>query len=94
MVAVDAAVKVSVAVVLPPAAGVTGLGENAAVTPLGRPETLRLVAELNPFRLPTVTVLVPLAPWITVSEVGEAPSEKSGAGAVVETAKIRSSDSS
>src|SRR3974390_2193442 len=49
VVAVEDAVNVSVEVALPFAGGVTGFVENAAVTPLGSPETLRFVAELNPF---------------------------------------------
>jgi predicted cation transporter len=49
VVAVDEAVKVKVDVALPFAGGVTGLVENAAVTPLGNPDTLSVVAELNPF---------------------------------------------
>jgi len=64
---------------LPPAGGVTLVGEKVAVTPLGRPETLRVVAALNPFRLPTVTVAEPLLPSITFSEPGETPTLKSGA---------------
>jgi hypothetical protein len=62
VVALAAAVSVSVEVALPPAGGVMGLGENAAVTPLGRPEALSVVAELKPFWLVTVIVLVPLVP--------------------------------
>jgi hypothetical protein len=61
-VADEEAVSVSVEVALPPEAGVTGLVENAAVTPLGRPEALSVVAESNPFWLVTVMVLVPLVP--------------------------------
>ena len=49
IVAVEDAVKVNVDVVLPFAGGVTGLGENDAVTPLGSPEALSVVEELNPF---------------------------------------------
>lgn len=62
MVAVAEAVSVRVEVAVPFAAGVTGLVENAAVTPLGRPEALRVVAELKPPVLVIVIVLVPLAP--------------------------------
>src|ERR1700674_585790 len=47
-VAVDDAVNVKVEFTLLFAGGVTGLGEKAAVTPLGSPEALRVVAELNP----------------------------------------------
>ncbi len=64
VVAVDEAVNVKVDVALPLAGGVTGLVEKAAVTPLGRPETLRVVAELNPFWLVTVVVLVALVPCV------------------------------
>ena len=56
------AVRVNVEVALPLAGGVTGLVENAAVTPLGNPEALSVVAELNPFKLVIVMVLVPLPP--------------------------------
>jgi len=47
VVAVAEAVRVRVEVTLPFAGGVTGLGENPAVTPLGRPEALSVVAELK-----------------------------------------------
>jgi len=46
-VAVEEAVSVSVEVALPFAAGVTGLVENAAVTPLGKPVALSVVAALK-----------------------------------------------
>ena len=49
VVAVEEAVSVSVEVALPLAGGVTGLGENAAVTPLGNPVALSVVAELKLF---------------------------------------------
>jgi hypothetical protein len=61
-VAVEEAVSVSVELALPFAGGVTGLVENAAVTPEGRPDALNVVAELNPPVLVTVMVLVPLLP--------------------------------
>src|SRR5216683_7206026 len=60
VVAVPDAVSVRVDVAVPFAGGVTGLVENAAVTPLGKPETLSVVAALKPFRLVIVMVLVPL----------------------------------
>ena len=78
VVAEDDAVSVSVEVALPLAGGVTGLVENAAVTPLGKPVALRVVAELKPFRLVMVMVLVPFDPCVMVSELGEAPIVKSG----------------
>jgi hypothetical protein len=61
-VALEEAVNVRVEVALPLAGGVTGLVENAAVTPLGRPEAVNVVAELKPPVLVTVMVLVPLLP--------------------------------
>jgi hypothetical protein len=77
-VALAEAVKVRVEVALPFAAGVTGLVENAAVTPEGRPVALSVVAELKPPVLVTVIVLVPLAPWATVTDAGEAAILKFG----------------
>jgi hypothetical protein len=61
-VALAEAVSVRVEVALPFAAGVTGLVENAAVTPAGSPVALNVVAELKPPVLVMVTVLVPAAP--------------------------------
>src|SRR5260221_6064529 len=81
MVAVAEAVRVRVELVLPLAGGVTEAGANEAVTPLGRPEAESATAELNPLRLVTVIVLVPLLPWTTLRLVGEAETEKSGVGA-------------
>ena len=71
-VAVAEAVRVRVEVAVPFAGGVTGLVENAAVTPLGKPVALRVVAELKVFRLVTVIVLVPFPPCVMVRELGEA----------------------
>ena len=78
VVAVPEAVSVRVDVAVPFAGGVTGLVENAAVTPLGKPEALSVVAALKPFRLVTVMVLVPFEPCVMVSEEGDALTEKSG----------------
>jgi len=61
-VAVDEAVSVRTDVALPFAGGVTGFVENVAVTPEGRPLALSVVAELKPFWLVMVIVLVPLPP--------------------------------
>ena len=77
-VALAEAVSVSVEVALPFAAGVTGLVENAAVTPVGRPVAVSVVAELKPPVLVMVMVLVPLAPWVTLTDAGEAPMVKFG----------------
>ena len=89
VVAVEDAVNVKVEVALPFAGGVIGFVENAAVTPLGNPDRLSVVAELNPFWLVTVTVLLALVPCCTLTELGEAETVKPGAPAP--TAKIRSS---
>jgi hypothetical protein len=62
VVAVAEAVSVRVEFTLLFAGGVTGFGENAAVTPLGRPVAVRVVAELKLFWLATVIVLVPFVP--------------------------------
>jgi len=78
VVAVAEAVSVRVDVAVPFAGGVTGLVENAAVTPLGKPEALSVVAALKPFRLVMVMVLVPFEPCVMVSEEGEALTVKSG----------------
>ena len=89
VVAVDDAVRVSVEFALPFAGGVTGFVENAAVTPLGRPDALSVVAALKPFKLVTVIVLVPLPPCVTVSELGEAPIEKSGVPVVPQPGNLK-----
>ena len=47
IVAVAEAVNVSVELMLPLAGGVTGLVEKAAVTPVGKPVALSVVAELK-----------------------------------------------
>src|SRR5271169_4574329 len=78
VVAVPEAVSVSSEVTLPFAGGVTGFGEKTAVTPLGKPEAVSEVAELKPFRLVTVTVLVPFPPCVMVTEDGLAATVKSG----------------
>jgi len=89
VVAVEDAVKVRVEVALPFAGGVTGLVEKAAVTPLGSAEVLSVVAELNPFWLVTVMVLLALVPCCTLTALGDADTVKPGAPAP--TAKMRSS---
>jgi len=79
--AVDDAVSVSTLVAVPLAGGVTGLGEKAAVTPLSRPDALRVVAELKLFWLVMVIVLVPLFPCAIDSDEGEALMVKFGLAA-------------
>jgi hypothetical protein len=66
VVAVLLAVKVSVLVV------VAGLVLKEAVTPLGRPEADRVTLLLKPFCGVMVTVLVPVAPCITLRVLGAA----------------------
>jgi hypothetical protein len=39
------------------------VGENEAVTPLGRPETLRLTLPVRPSDLTVLTLIVPDIPW-------------------------------
>ena len=51
-------------------------GLNDAVTPLGRPETDRLMVPLKPPSRVTVTVLVPLEPCGSVNPLGEAERRK------------------
>ena len=75
VVAVLLAVSVKVLV----AVAETGL--NAAVTPLGSPDADKLTPLLKPLIGLTVTVLVPLLPWMTVTLPGDADRLKSGTGA-------------
>jgi hypothetical protein len=89
VVAVPEAVSVSVEVAVPFAGGVTGFVENAAVTPLGNPVALSVVAELNPFRLVMVMVLVPFEPCVIVRELGEAAIEKSGVPVVPQPGNLK-----
>ncbi len=82
-VALAEAVSVSVEVTVPFATGVTGFVENAAVTPLGNPVALNVVAELKPPVLVIVMVLVPLLPCFTVTLVGDAAMVKFGLAVAV-----------
>ena len=84
----EEAVSVRVEVALPLAGGVTGLVENAAVTPEGRPDALSVVAELKPFWLVMVIVLVPLLPCVMVTDVGDAPMVKLGDAAAVTVSEM------
>jgi hypothetical protein len=77
-VAEEEAVSVRVEVAVPFAAGVTGLVEKVAVTPLGKPLALSVVAESNPPVLVTVIVLVPLLPCVTLTDEGDALTLKLG----------------
>jgi len=75
-VAVDAA-TVKVIVELP--APVIEVGLKPTVTPVGCPDALKLMAELNPPVTVLVTVDVPELPCTTETEVGEAERLKPGA---------------
>ncbi len=66
------AVKVNVLV------EVAGFGLNPAVTPLGRPEALKVTLSEKPFSGTTVRVLVPLLPRLMVKVLGTALRVKSG----------------
>jgi hypothetical protein len=76
--AAEEAAMVKVEDALPPESGVTVVGENVALTPLGTPAMLNPVALLNPFKLEIVTVDdAELPPAVTASEDGETPILKS-----------------
>jgi len=62
---------------------VAGFGVNKAVTPVGRPDALRVTLPVNPFCGTTVMVSVTDAPWATVTEVGDAVRAKLGGGVTV-----------
>jgi hypothetical protein len=65
------ALQVIVTVDFPLAGGVTGLAEAVADTPLGNSFTLKSTAELNPFTLVTVRVVVTLPLSSMVNEDGD-----------------------
>jgi hypothetical protein len=60
-----------------PPDGVTVDGEKLHVAPEGIPEQLNETEELKPFVGVTETPVVPLCPAVTVSDAGEAATEKS-----------------
>jgi hypothetical protein len=78
-VAVGATVNVILLVVEPE----IDTGTNAAVTPVGRPVAVRATVPVNPFVPASAIVLVPAAPWFTLSELGNTDSVKLGAGVTV-----------
>jgi hypothetical protein len=57
---------------------VVGFVLNPAVTPLGRPEALKVTLPVKPFTGTTVIVLVPLLPWLMVTVLGTAVRLKFG----------------
>jgi len=72
----------------PPAAGVTEAGENEAVTPAGRPDTDRFTAELKPYRLPTVVVVLPLEACCTLRVAEPVRTLKSRPGVTVSSTVV------
>jgi hypothetical protein len=68
--------------------GVTVGGEKLHDVPEGNPEQVNETAELNPLTGVTETMLVLLCPAITVTEVGELATEKSGVGRLMVNAAI------
>jgi len=71
-------VAVALAVNVRTLVDVVGLVPNAAVTPLGRAELESVTDPVKPPEGVTVTVLLPLVPWVTVRLAGDAESEKFG----------------
>ena len=71
-------VAVALAVKVRTLAPDVGLVPKVAVTPLGRAELDSVTAPVKPPEGVTVIVLLPLAPCVTVTLVGEAESEKLG----------------
>src|SRR5262245_45780291 len=61
----------SVEEALLPEVGVTLAGDNAAVTPEGRPDAARFVAPLKPLRLVTLTAALPPSPAVRATTPGE-----------------------
>lgn len=72
VVAMPLAVSVSVLVFV---VLVVLLGLKEAVTPLGRPEAVKLTPPVKPYSGVTVIMLVPAAPWNIVRLLGDADSE-------------------
>ena len=63
-------------VVATPPLGVTVAGAKVHVTPEGRPEQLKVVADANPFCGVTEILAVPDCPRAMVRELGETVTEK------------------
>jgi hypothetical protein len=59
---------------------VAGFVSKMALTPFGRPDTVKFTLPLNPFRGLIVMVLAPAAPWRKVKLVGDAERVKLGCG--------------
>jgi hypothetical protein len=63
-----------------PVVGVTVVGANVQVAPVGSPEQANDTAELNPFVGVIVTSVITVWPALTVNTTGEADTTKSGTG--------------
>ena len=74
VVVLEATVKVRVELPAP----VMDVGLKPAVTPVGRPDAVKVIAEPKPFTMVLVIVDVPLLPCTTETEVGEAERLKLG----------------
>jgi hypothetical protein len=59
---------------------VAGFVPKTALTPFGRPATVKFAVLLNPFKALMVMVLEPEAPWTTVKLAGDAERVKLGVG--------------
>lgn len=57
---------------------VAGFTLNVAVTPLGKPETVKFTLPLNPFSVSIAIVVEPDAPWTMAKLPGEAERVKLG----------------
>jgi hypothetical protein len=75
-----ALLAVSVSVLLP----VVGFGEKDAVTPLGRPDAVRMTLPVNPFTELTLTLFVPEVPCPRL----RLPAESVNEGAPMARAKV------
>lgn len=63
--------------------GVTDIGENPHDVPESESRQLNDTGELKPFSGVTVMVVTPLCPAVTVSDVGDTATEKSGGRLIV-----------
>ena len=73
-----------VIVELPEPGAAIDAGLNETVAPGGSPDALKAIAELKPMETAVVIMVVPLVPWATEIEVGEAETVK-----VEATVKVR-----
>lgn len=79
---------VSVRVEDPEPGAAMDVAPNAAVVPVGSPDALSAMAELKPPEMAVAMVLVPLAPWATDTDTGDALIVNAGAVTVSETVAV------